>query len=129
MFDSSAKIPDGLFEGNFKFPGHFDECVAVEHPDGIFTGQHCMLDITINIPGSRPYFVMNRPLQPTPMAQALQMKLWYAVCLPSICSPSEINSTFNEIFDKTEILEVSLDENNCRTKEPIPWTDGDWAVL
>lgn len=47
MFDSSAKIPDGLIKGNSYILGDYDDCIQSEQPDGNFSGQHCM--VTVNI--------------------------------------------------------------------------------
>lgn len=45
MFDSSAKVPSGLFPGNAYDLGHFDECISVDVPsEGIF-GKYCLADI------------------------------------------------------------------------------------
>lgn len=59
MFDASAKIPEGFVAGNTKYLGQFDECIAVRHPQRDFTGQHCMLNIDINL--------HNRTIGPPPV--------------------------------------------------------------
>lgn len=49
MFDSSAKIPDGVLKGNSKILGQFDECVGVEDPEIDFVGQHCMMNVNLTL--------------------------------------------------------------------------------
>lgn len=47
MFDSSAKIPQGILIGNTKFLGQYDECLGVEHPNGSFIGQYCLFNVKL----------------------------------------------------------------------------------
>lgn len=47
VFDSNPKILYSLLMGNRKFLGNYDECLQVEHPDHLFTGQHCMISVNI----------------------------------------------------------------------------------
>lgn len=49
MFDSTAKIPDGVLIGNSKILGQYDECVDVEDPEINFVGQHCMMNIKLKL--------------------------------------------------------------------------------
>lgn len=63
MFDSSAKIPNGLFEGNIKSLGSFDECIHVKHPNNKFSGKHCLVEIYSSVDeknGSSIFQVMHR---------------------------------------------------------------------
>lgn len=47
VIDSSAKIPIGIFEGNFNDNGNFDECLAVKDDKKDIRGQHCMLKLRL----------------------------------------------------------------------------------
>ena len=59
VFDSSPKAPYSLLTGNRKILGNYDECVQAEHPDRLFTGQHCMLtmNITVDLDKTTPEMV------------------------------------------------------------------------
>lgn len=48
VFDSTAKVPDGVLMGNLFEMGNYDECVEIEGIESIFgefRGQYCVLDI------------------------------------------------------------------------------------
>lgn len=54
MLDANAKIPEGILFGNSIDLGNFDECIKVKHPEGLFVGQHCLLDVSLNLFPSTP---------------------------------------------------------------------------
>lgn len=132
MFDSSAKIPDGIFTGNSMIMGHYDECIAVENEAKTFTGQHCMFSIDIKLPLGGKYVKMVQPME-VAVTEALGLSLFYGICLPSTCSAAEINLGLKYILNKNNIsenfLNISVDGGDCRTKEPVPIEDGDWVVM
>lgn len=47
MFDASAQSLHGVYMGNNKFIGHYDECISVKHPESLFEGQHCILNLDL----------------------------------------------------------------------------------
>lgn len=47
MFDSSGKSPSGLLKGNLIELGQFDECLEIQHPNGNFTGEYCILQLMV----------------------------------------------------------------------------------
>lgn len=47
MIDASAKIPNGIYEGNLVDYGNFEECLSVKDDERSIRGQHCMLKLQI----------------------------------------------------------------------------------
>lgn len=41
VVDSWAKVPDGLYSGNWALEGVYDECVGASSPDGDVWGKFC----------------------------------------------------------------------------------------
>lgn len=49
MFDSNAKLPSGLLNGNVNQLGDFDQCLGVEQPGGSVRGQYCLAYIEVSL--------------------------------------------------------------------------------
>lgn len=62
---------------------------------------------------------------------SLSLSMLFGLCLPSTCSPLEINSTLQNLFNASagSAISLTLDPENCSTKESQELTDGDWAVV
>ncbi|XP_070564969.1 nose resistant to fluoxetine protein 6-like [Ptychodera flava] len=77
MFDSTAKPPAGIFEGNFEWVGAPEECRGVDDGPG-FKGKYC-----------QTYFPLSKTVSP------ILGGLFYGVCAPDTCQPYEILEIFN----------------------------------
>lgn len=49
MYDSSAKLPSGLLNGNINQFGDFDECLNVRDAANDITGKYCLAHIQIHV--------------------------------------------------------------------------------
>lgn len=49
MYDSNPKIPHSLLTGNRIIFGNYDECIEIDHPDHLFTGQYCMFSAHVTV--------------------------------------------------------------------------------
>lgn len=56
MLDASSKFGAGLLEGRFMDLGSYDMCVGLEAPEGLFTGQNCVVETKGMLPKSIEYF-------------------------------------------------------------------------
>lgn len=56
VYDSIAKIPSGILNGNINQYGDFDQCVAVKSPQGV-KGRYCLAYLQIEVPQS-PYMAV-----------------------------------------------------------------------
>lgn len=54
VYDSSAKLPSGLLNGNVNQLGDFDMCLSAQSDDGPVKGQYCLASLEVQIPNS-PY--------------------------------------------------------------------------
>ena len=51
MYDSSAKLPSGLLNGNVNQYGDIDQCLNVRspHQDGVVNGQYCLTTMALRL--------------------------------------------------------------------------------
>lgn len=123
MFDSSAKVPNGILEGNNKYLGHFDECLKTQHPEKLFLGRHCMINIDLSFD--------EKPLDSINSRKIKKLNIFYGLCLPSTCGETEIENGLRIYFNATllrNITTVRLKEGNCRTSQSQKISSGDWAA-
>lgn len=44
MVDATSKFGAGILDGRVMDLGNYDMCVGLEAPEGLFTGQHCVVE-------------------------------------------------------------------------------------
>lgn len=52
--DASTKLPNGMLNGNIQDLGSFDECLSIEGPQNMFTGQMCLVQTSGVLPAIIP---------------------------------------------------------------------------
>ncbi|EEB12969.1 conserved hypothetical protein [Pediculus humanus corporis] len=122
MMDSITKIMDGIFMGRMHVPGHFDECVAVRHPKvENFKGKHCLIPVGLKLNDSQAII----------KAEELQMSLtyFYGICVPSTCTPKDVNEILNNLNFIDFLQFHELTENDCSTDEYRGFRYEDWIAV
>ncbi|KAF5290871.1 hypothetical protein FQR65_LT11510 [Abscondita terminalis] len=108
MMDSGSGLPSGMLEGNNEDLGSFDECINVSKfisETDFILGKYCLGEI-----------ILSSLEEITGDNNTINMKL--ASCFPDSCSTKDI-----KILYKSVSLNVTLDENNCQTKNDQPRMD------
>lgn len=125
VVDSMAKPPPGLLSGVTSFLGDFDQCLSVKSPETAteeFNGQYCLLRPILPLPDVRKYtgdsdenlisetklmnhlsaYNLDRYVHTNPILKFIEhMKthngrvLNFAICLPDLCSPKQLEKSFN----------------------------------
>lgn len=50
MYDSSAKMPSGILNGNINQLGDFDQCLKTNAIDKKIKGQYCLTNVELTLP-------------------------------------------------------------------------------
>lgn len=138
MLDSSAKLPTGLFKGNSKFFGLYDECLEVESPNKDFTGKHCM----VRVVDERATYIQKYDLkkknikkfiygyQRYPEGYNNLKDYYFAICLPSTCNVQKIQSGLRKVIQlASQRTFVELLERDCNTKNSGKMTKSGWIFV
>lgn len=66
MFDSSAKLPAGLLNGNVNQYGDFDQCLSISSQENsdmeIVQGKYCLSELDIRLATDHPLFEIDQLL-------------------------------------------------------------------
>lgn len=117
MYDSSAKMPSGILNGNVNQLGDFDMCLSVASDEQDVHGQYCLGSLEVQIPYS-PYLAglhkliqshyhfkskLEDPGHRVPRFSSIN----WALCVPSSCTARDVEvglkKTVRGILDGTEI--------------------------
>ncbi|XP_017055197.1 nose resistant to fluoxetine protein 6 [Drosophila ficusphila] len=107
MIDSWGSLPSGILTGNLIDLGNYDECMGVDHAvttSHSIRGKYCLARFRL-APSISPY-----------------LSLLPAVCFPSSCSTSHMDTLLRKLFQN--LLNITLDpdvplvrEKTCKTAE------------
>ncbi|EDW81843.2 uncharacterized protein Dwil_GK25443 [Drosophila willistoni] len=113
MFDSWGSIPSGILKGNLKDLGNYDECLAIDHSvvsGHSVRGKYCFAKIPFGkISGVPSILNVNT-----------------AVCFPSTCSGTHMDTMIRQLFKQLLNLEISADlelvnDASCKTADKEPY--------
>ncbi|KAL1488454.1 hypothetical protein ABEB36_014925 [Hypothenemus hampei] len=155
MFDSSGKMPSGVFYGSSHDFGNFDECLEIKVPyqDSPFVGQYCMAQFTIEPPknlnlihGSNYYEKSDytkyyndviwekMAVYSQDETKGSRNEFYLAFCLPSSCSPNDLKTALennslkiNNISDFH--IKVDVSNRSCQIARDIKYTIGDFLFI
>ncbi|XP_001942708.2 regulator of hypoxia-inducible factor 1 [Acyrthosiphon pisum] len=147
MYDSSAKIPSGILNGNINQFGDFDQCLRVNDENSGIQGQYCLTYVEMTLPSNSneklKYIIdlmhshsafRSRLEDPGHRVPRFSTMNW-AVCTPASCSPADIEHEMylllSKYIDTTEInLRLKVDPDMCQTYRPsiVPTTGSLIAV-
>ncbi|XP_027843539.2 nose resistant to fluoxetine protein 6-like [Aphis gossypii] len=141
MYDSSAKIPSGILNGNVNQFGDFDQCLKVNDENLGIKGQYCLTYVEMTLPSNAneklKYIIdlmhshsafRSRLEDPGHRVPRFSTMNW-AVCTPASCSAADIEHEMylllSKYVDTTEInLRLKVDPDMCQTFRPsiVPTT-------
>ncbi|XP_068154689.1 nose resistant to fluoxetine protein 6-like [Drosophila tropicalis] len=114
LFDSWGSIPSGILKGNLKDLGNYDECLAIDHQvtsSHSVRGKYCFAKIIHigKISGVPNFLNVNT-----------------AVCFPSSCSGTHMDTMIRQLFKQLLNIEVSADlelvnDASCKTADKEPY--------
>lgn len=106
--DSFGKPRAGVFKGNTKLLGDFDECLSVKTSDLNITMQYCELPITV-------------------IVDKLPLSFAEAVCIPTTCSLSDFNGilpVINEYLIQHGAFVIMQDLSYCTSQGSTKYSAG-----
>lgn len=117
MLDSSSKIPSGIFIGNMKDLGLYDECLSIEvtRHEQLIRGRHCMYSFSVKAPNT-----------------TLSIHSTSSVCLPAACDSEHVMQIVQNAIDITSgyhDFEIKLASARCSAVDAAPWEIGDIATM
>nr|XP_023016320.1 nose resistant to fluoxetine protein 6 [Leptinotarsa decemlineata] len=131
MYDSTAKLPSGILNGNINQFGDFDMCLGAYSESQNIRGQYCLASIEVKAPQSSyltglyslihaHHHFKSRLEDPGHRVPRFSSINW-ALCVPSACSPREVElglrRTVNRILEGTEIqIRYEVDPAMCQKK-------------
>ncbi|KAL1513441.1 hypothetical protein ABEB36_002852 [Hypothenemus hampei] len=140
MYDSSAKLPSGLLNGNVNQLGDFDMCLQSISDDETIKGKYCLPSIEVQVPKSTYLAGLHRLLQshyhfksvledPGHRVPRFSSINW-AVCVPNSCSSNDINiglkNSLGRLTKRTKLnVRVQVDPTMCHTlneKDNLPFS-------
>ncbi|KAG8282146.1 hypothetical protein J6590_043690 [Homalodisca vitripennis] len=133
MFDSNAKLPSGLLNGNVNQLGDFDQCLGVQQPRGAIRGQYCLAFIEVKLkPGANEalnavhgfahshYAFRSNLEDPGHRVPRFSTVNW-ALCVPASCPAQDIELALASSVDRylsSSSLEirVHVDPDMCQVR-------------
>ncbi|CAD6245210.1 GSCOCG00013583001-RA-CDS, partial [Cotesia congregata] len=118
MFDASTKIPSGIFQGNIKDLGMYDQCLKINATVGNETirGKHCMYTLEGNFNAKK------LPVDPA-----------MSVCLPATCSPKQVKEKMQKMMNMAEQFlggnKIRVKNATCSEVDDQPWELGTKVTL
>ncbi|KAH8281083.1 hypothetical protein KR054_010179 [Drosophila jambulina] len=113
MIDSWGSIPAGILKGHLKDLGHYDECVAIEQTvvsSSTLLGKYCLAQLLLQQLLGNAGGIMR------------MMSVQTAVCFPSACSATNMDTLLRRVFQ--QLIGLELDDNvnlvregTCKTAE------------
>ncbi|XP_039491805.1 nose resistant to fluoxetine protein 6 [Drosophila santomea] len=122
MIDSWGSIPSGILKGHLKDLGHYDECIDIEQSmasGSTLLGKYCLASL---------------PLQQLLGNAGRIMNVQTAVCFPSSCSATNMDTLLRRVLKQLVGLELNanqnlVSENSCKTSEREAYDGGTIAAI
>lgn len=133
VLDSNAKLPEGLYKGNTKFFGFYEECISTEHPRKLFTGKHCLVRLGNQSESFAERLLKQEMKRINNFYDAFKefLDLLFGMCFPSTCSASEMEVILTNITESISpnFTTIVIAEAACNTKEPREIPSRVWIVV
>ncbi|CAH0557874.1 unnamed protein product [Brassicogethes aeneus] len=131
MYDSTAKLPSGLMNGNVNQLGDFDMCLSSKSEEENIHGKYCLASMQVDNPHSSYLSGIYRLLQshmhfkskledPGHRVPRFSSINW-ALCVPSSCTPTDVElglkKTVNKFIEGTDLkVQYEVDPAMCQSK-------------
>ncbi|KAK7865133.1 hypothetical protein R5R35_002196 [Gryllus longicercus] len=127
MLDAAAKAPEGLLAGAWEHLGHWDECVGVR--DRPFHGQMCLLRVGPEAGEEERLAREVAAAEAGALPEGASLAL--AACVPSTCSPADVQALFATLLPPAEAGGVSLavGDSDCTTRDRPALDAADWSAV
>ncbi|KAG5878798.1 hypothetical protein JTB14_026062 [Gonioctena quinquepunctata] len=137
MYDSTAKLPSGILNGNVNQFGDFDMCLAAHSGRDNIRGQYCLAAMEVEAPQSSyltglftlihsHHHFKSRLEDPGHRVPRFSSINW-ALCVPSACTSQDVElglrKTVNKIISGTELrIRYEVDPAMCQkeTNQDLP---------
>ncbi|XP_046663102.1 nose resistant to fluoxetine protein 6-like [Homalodisca vitripennis] len=123
MVDASSKGSPGLLDGNVMDLGNYGQCISVEAPGELFTGQHCVIETQGIMPVDMDSLNPKRPVLPT-----LRLDLMFSVCVPSSCTPGDVKTHMDLALNSVNATAI-IYNSSCSSASPIPFENKDYIAM
>ncbi|KAB0797842.1 hypothetical protein PPYR_08835 [Photinus pyralis] len=138
MYDSNAKIPSGILNGNINQLGDFDLCLSVDEKKLQLKGQYCLASLQIKTPLNgqlsaihklvHSHYMLKSNLDDPGHRVPRFSSINWAICVPNLCEPGDVHlavqKAVDAIFNGTNLdVEVMVDPIMCQTaqSEELSW--------
>ncbi|KAJ8965181.1 hypothetical protein NQ314_004324 [Rhamnusium bicolor] len=144
VYDSTAKLPSGILNGNVNQFGDFDKCIAINSKSRNIFGQYCLTSMEVQTPSSSYLAGLHKLIQShyhfKSKLEDVSAVFFYflhrqsvslypddfginwALCVPDACTPNDVElglkKTVDDIFKGTEIkVRYEVDSAMCQTSK------------
>ncbi|KAK9890490.1 hypothetical protein WA026_010571 [Henosepilachna vigintioctopunctata] len=133
MYDSSAKIPSGLLNGNVNQFGDYDVCLRANLKEENIYGQYCLAALQVERPDSIYLAALHRLLQSHSHFKSRMedpghrvprySSINWALCVPDGCTNEDvqlvIQDSLRKIFRNTDFkIQSQVSSTMCQTSRP-----------
>ncbi|XP_072399233.1 nose resistant to fluoxetine protein 6-like [Diabrotica undecimpunctata] len=144
MYDSTAKLPSGILNGNINQLGDFDMCLNANSIQRNIQGKYCLAAMEVQTPRS-PYLAglyqlihahhhfrskLEDPGHRVPRFSSIN----WALCVPSVCTPKDVEMGLKKyvehILNGTEIeVRYEVDSSMCQEKRETEYPTSFFITL
>ncbi|PSN38328.1 hypothetical protein C0J52_12694 [Blattella germanica] len=152
MLDATAKIPDGILQGNIRHLGNFDECLSVRAVDYVkaetFRGKYCLTNLHFTVKEGPNEKIIEQFLQVmTSGRKSLEIThkrpgnflpyfalFEWAMCIPSSCTASDLQIALSKMANfllspRGLDIDINVDEESCYIQEPSQLHPRDFVMI
>ncbi|KAK3584300.1 hypothetical protein CHS0354_013252 [Potamilus streckersoni] len=126
MFDASSKLPSGILQGRWFWPGAFEECMEIlspvlENTTGSKQIQGQYFSVAVYIDGKAPF----------PVGGGRSFPLVTGICMPSSCANEEVQWLLNKVVFPylSTYIHITLTAVDVEATLPQTYTSGAKAAL
>ncbi|XP_065221988.1 nose resistant to fluoxetine protein 6-like isoform X2 [Planococcus citri] len=147
MMESSEWPLAGVFSGTVDYLGNYDQCLAILSYS--IQGRYCLAKVAYRYLDTAQSEALEELDQRNSVWNALSVyeknpgrvnrkRLTFAVCIPSSCTPADLNATLNNllypIFENNRLdVTIDVDPIFCKTQDDIVYPSGfyiaKWSFL
>ncbi|KAJ3653264.1 hypothetical protein Zmor_012524 [Zophobas morio] len=138
MYDSTAKLPSGLLNGNLNQLGDFDMCLQSKEKNEEISGQYCLASMQVEAGNSSPYILALHRLMHSHFHFKSELEdpghriprfssINWALCIPNACTPRDVElgltTTVEQIVKNTDLrFKVLVRPEMCHKshRSPVP---------
>ncbi|KAG8287295.1 hypothetical protein J6590_041539 [Homalodisca vitripennis] len=121
MVDASSKLPSGILDGCTKDIGNYDQCLSVEAPGKLFSGQLCVVEVTGFLPD------LGTKLQERPFG-FFGGDFLFSVCVPSSCTAQDVKTHLDLTLNSIN-ASATISDSSCSSNIPVPLETKEWIAI